>query len=220
MGNIKWTQMLNEFYSPFHLTVENTLENSARVTGERALGTHPTNGRKVIVRMGKYGPMAQIGDEELDGEKPVFASLLKNQSIHTITIDEVLELYKLPRVLGVYEDVDVKANIGRFGPYVQLAKLFVSIPKEEDPMTITLERAIELIISKKEEDANRLVKSFEAREDVTLLNGKYGVYLKIGKLNYKLPKDCDTQTITLEECLIIAENQPQKSKTKKTFKKK
>ena len=220
MGNIKWTQMLNEFYSPFHLTVENTLENSARVTGERALGTHPTNGRKVIVRMGKYGPMAQIGDEELDGEKPVFASLLKNQSIHTITIDEVLELYKLPRVLGVYEDVDVKANIGRFGPYVQQAKLFVSIPKEEDPMTITLERAIELIVTKKEEDANRLVKSFEAREDVTLLNGKYGVYLKIGKLNYKLPKDCDTQTITLEECLIIAENQPQKSKTKKTFKKK
>jgi len=219
-GRIKWTAMLQDFYKPFHVTVENTLEHSARATGERNLGIHPSNGRKVIARMGRFGPMAQIGDEELDGEKPLFASLLKNQSIHTISLEEVLELFKLPRMLGAYEELDVKANIGRFGPYVQHGKSFISIPKEEDPISITLERAIELIILKKEVDANRLVKSFDEREDVTLLNGRWGVYLKIGKDNFKLPKEVDVEKISLEECLTIAQNQPQKSKTKKIFKKK
>jgi DNA topoisomerase-1 len=219
-GRIKWTAMLEDFYKPFHVTVENTLEHSARATGERELGIHPSNGRKVIARMGRFGPMAQIGDEELDGEKPLFASLLKNQSIHTISLEEVLELFKLPRMLGAYEELDVKANIGRFGPYVQHGKAFISIPKEDDPISITLERAIELIVLKKEVDANRLVKSFDEREDVTLLNGRWGVYLKIGKDNFKLPKEVDVEKISLEECLTIAKNQPQKSKAKKIFKKK
>lgn len=218
-GSIKWTEMLKEFYTPFHSTVENTLEHSSRASGERELGIHP-NGRKVITRMGKFGAVAQIGSEEADGEKPVFASLLKSQSIHTITLEEALELFKLPKLLGQHEEVDVKVNIGRFGPYVQQGKLFVSIPKDEDPMSLDIARAIELIILKKEEDANRLVKHFDGRDDVFLLNGKYGVYLKIGKLNFKLPKDANLESITLEECLTIAENQPQKTKAKKVFKKK
>ena len=219
-GNIKWTEMLKGFYSPFHASVENTLEHSSRVTGERELGIHPVSGRKVIARMGRFGPMVQVGDEQVDGEKPTFASLQKNQSINTITLEESLELFKLPRTLGTLEEQDVKANVGRFGPYVQLGKLFVSIPKEEDPMTITFERALELIEIKKTDDANKIIKLFDEREDVQLLNGKYGAYLKIGKLNYKLPKDAVVIDLTLEACLAIAESQPQKTGAKKSFKKK
>jgi len=219
-GNIKWTEMLKGFYSPFHASVENTLEHSSRVTGERELGIHPVSGRKVIARMGRFGPMVQVGDEQVDGEKPAFASLQKNQSINTITLEESLELFKLPRTLGTLEEQDVKANVGRFGPYVQLGKLFVSIPKEEDPMTITFERAIELIEIKKTDDANKIIKLFDEREDVQLLNGKYGAYLKIGKLNFKLPKDAVVIDLTLEACLAIAESQPQKAGAKKSFKKK
>ena len=219
-GNIKWTEMLKGFYSPFHASVENTLEHSSRVTGERELGIHPVSGRRVIARMGRFGPMVQVGDEQVDGEKPAFASLQKNQSINTITLEESLELFKLPRTLGTLEEQDVKANVGRFGPYVQLGKLFVSIPKEEDPMTITFERAIELIEIKKTDDANKIIKLFDEREDVQLLNGKYGAYLKIGKLNYKLPKDTVVIDLTLEACLAIAESQPQKTGAKKSFKKK
>lgn len=219
-GNIKWTEMLKGFYSPFHASVENTLEHSSRVTGERELGIHPVSGRRVIARMGRFGPMVQLGDEQVDGEKPAFASLQKNQSINTITLEESLELFKLPRTLGTLEEQDVKANVGRFGPYVQLGKLFVSIPKEEDPMTITFERAIELIEIKKTDDANKIIKLFDEREDVQLLNGKYGAYLKIGKLNYKLPKDTVVIDLTLEACLAIAESQPQKTGAKKSFKKK
>ena len=219
-GNIKWTEMLKGFYSPFHASVENTLEHSSRVTGERELGIHPVSGRRVIARMGRFGPMVQVGDEQVDGEKPTFASLQKNQSINTITLEESLELFKLPRTLGTLEEQDVKANVGRFGPYVQLGKLFVSIPKEEDPMTITFERAIELIEIKKTDDANKIIKLFDEREDVQLLNGKYGAYLKIGKLNYKLPKDTVVIDLTLEACLAIAESQPQKTGAKKSFKKK
>ena len=160
--------------------------------------------------------MVQIGKEDEDGEKPKFAALRKNQSIGNITLDEALELFKLPRILGDFEDKQVKANIGRFGPYVQYGTMFVSI-KGEDPMDIELERAIELIKAKQIEDANKIIKLFEEREDVQLLNGRWGPYLKIGKTNYKLPKDKEAKDLTLEECLEIAENQPTK---KKTFKKK
>jgi DNA topoisomerase-1 len=217
-GMIGWTKMIHEFYSPFHKNVEDTLEHSDRATGERELGVHPVSGRKVIARIGRFGPMIQIGDEQEDGEKAQFASLQKEQSINSITLEEALKLFDLPRILGTYEDAEIKVNIGRFGPYVQHGKSFTSIPKGEDPMEVTLERAIELVNEKRLEEANKTIKTFEGREDVQLLNGKWGPYLKIGKNNYKLPKGKEAAELSLEECLEIAEAQA--GAAKKTFRKK
>jgi len=219
-GKIDWKSMIDEFYVPFHNNVENTMETSDRATGERVLGIHPTNGRKVIARIGKFGPMVQIGDEKDDGIKPKFASIPKNKAIHTMTLEEALELFKLPRILGEKDGVEVRANAGKFGPYVQLGKIFASIPKEEDVTTISLERALALIAEKVEIDARKIVKTFPEREDIHLLNGKYGAYLKIGNNNYKLPKNKSVEELTLEDCIEIAENQNKTSKFKKTSKKK
>lgn len=212
-GQMNWTDMIRTFYDPFHNSVEDTLEHSERASGERVLGNHPVSGKKVLARIGRFGPMVQIGDEKEDGEKPQFASLHNTQSIHTITLEEALELFKLPRTLGEFEGETVKVNVGRFGPYVQLGKLFVSLKKEDDPMQILLERAIELIDEKRETEANRLIKEFPENKDVQLLNGRYGPYLKIGKDNFKLPKGTNAASLTLEECLAIAAdpaNQPKK----------
>ena len=211
-GMVDWTKMLESFYGPFHNNVEDTLENSERATGERELGVHPESGRKVIARIGRFGPMVQVGDEREDGEKPEFASLKANQSINSISLEDALELFELPRILGEYEEQSVRANIGRYGPYVQLGKLFVSLPKEDDPMTVNLDRAIELIKVKQEEEKNKIIKLFPENEDVQLLNGRYGAYLKIGRNNFRLPKDKDPKELSLEECLEIAENQPKKKR--------
>ena len=219
-GKIQWTDMMAEFYEPFHANVTNTLENSDRATGERELGVHPVSGRKMIVRIGRYGPMVQIGDEKEDGEKAQFASLQNNQSIGSITLEEALALFKLPRTLGEYNSETVKANAGRFGPYIQVGKVFVSIPKGEEPMTIELERAIELYIEKQTADANKIIKIFDERPDVQLLNGRYGAYLKIGKDNFKLPKDTTPENLSLEECIHISINQAPKTAKKKVFRKK
>ena len=219
-GKIQWTDMMAEFYEPFHANVTNTLENSDRATGERELGMHPVSGRKIIVRIGRYGPMVQIGDEKEDGEKAQFASLQNNQSIGSITLEEALALFKLPRTLGEYNSEIVKANAGRFGPYIQVGKVFVSIPKGEEPMTIELDRAIELFVEKQIADANKLIKAFDSRPDVQLLNGRYGAYLKIGKDNFKLPKDTTPENLSLEECIHISKNQAPKTAKKKVFKKK
>jgi len=219
-GKLNWTDMLQSFYGPFHSKVENTLTHSERATGERELGTDPKSGRKIIARIGRFGPMIQIGDEQSDGLKPQFASLQANQSINNITLEEALKLFELPKVLGEHENEVVKVNIGRFGPYVQIGKRFCSIPKEEDPMSISLERAIELDTIKREEAAKAVIKTFEANPDVQLLNGRYGAYLKIGKDNFKLPKDSQPESLTLEECLEIAANQPTKSAKKRPFRKK
>ena len=211
-GLMQWTQMIHNFYNPFHSTIEDTLENSDRATGERILGVHPESGRKVLARIGRFGPMIQVGDEQEDGEKPQFASLQKDQSINSISLEQALELFKLPRTLGDFEDVVVKANVGRFGPYIQHGKSFVSIPKGEDPMSIQFDRAVELILAKKEADANKIIKVFSEREDVQLLNGRYGAYLKIGKDNFKLPKGVEVEQLSLEACLDIAANQPKPKK--------
>ncbi len=219
-GKIQWTDMMAEFYEPFHANVTNTLENSDRATGERELGIHPVSGRKMIVRIGRYGPMVQIGDEKEDGEKAQFASLQNNQSIGSITLEEALALFKLPRTLGEYNSETVKANAGRFGPYIQVGKVFVSIPKGEEPMTIELDRAIELYIEKQTADANKLIKIFDERPDVQLLNGRYGAYLKIGKDNFKLPKDTTPENLSIEECIHISKNQAPKTAKKKVFRKK
>ncbi len=215
-GLVKWTNMLSEFYGPFHDKVEDTIENSERASGERLLGVDPKSGKNMYARIGRFGPMVQIGEQD-DEEKPKFASLQKDQSIQTISLEEALELFKFPKVIGQYEDTDVKINKGRFGPYVQLNKLFVSI-KEANGDTLenmTIKRAIELIEEKREEDRNKLIKTFDEDDTMQLLNGRYGAYLKIGKKNFKLPKDVEPAELTYEQCVEISENQPKPRRKKK-----
>ncbi|UKN03290.1 type I DNA topoisomerase [Paracrocinitomix mangrovi] len=215
-GMMKWTEMIKEFYGPFHENVEHTIEHSERATGERMLGVDPKTGRNVYARIGRFGPMIQIGEQD-DEEKPVFASLQKDQSIQTIQLDEALELFKYPKVIGEYEGKPVKVNKGRFGPYVQIDKTFVSI-KEANGDTLegmTIDRAIELIEEKREEDKNKVIKIFEEDENVQLLNGRYGAYLKIGKNNFRLPKDVEPSELTYEQCIEISQNQAKGKKKKK-----
>ncbi len=210
-GKKEWHKMIGDFYKPFHQTVETTTKDAERVSGEKLLGTDPASGEPLIVRMGKFGPMAQIGkaDEET-GKKARFAKLRATQSIETITFEEALELFKLPRTLGQLEGKDVKASIGRFGPYIQYDKSFVSIPKDKDPYTITYDEALVLIKEKAEKDANRTILNFEA-EGIQVLNGRYGPYIKKGKDNYKIPKDKTADLLTLEDIqLIIGEQGPTK----------
>lgn len=218
-GELDWKKMLESFYKPFHSGVENTIENSERATGERSLGNHPESGRKIITRIGKFGPMVQVGDEKEDGIKAEFASLLSSQSISSITLEEALELFKLPRILGKHEDKDVKVNIGRFGPYVQVEKTYASIPKELDPMEIDFDTALEIYLEKvKQAEANK-IKSFEEQPDLFVLNGKYGPYIKQGKANFKIPKDLVAEDLELKDCLDIIKNQPKKTRGKKKAKK-
>ena len=216
-GKIQWTSMMHDFYNPFHENVTNTLEHSDRATGERELGHHPENGKKIIVRIGRFGPMVQIGDEKEDGEKPAFASLRSDQSINSITLEQALDLFKLPRTLGEFEDLVVKANVGRFGPYIQHGKAFVSIKKEDDPMTITLERAIELIEQKRIDDQNKILKTFVENSEIQILNGRWGAYIKLGKDNYKIPKGTEWEKLEFADCLTLIEEQ--KSQPKKSFRK-
>ena len=208
-GETEWNTMIKQFYSPFHTSVENTIETSERATGERNLGTDPGTGKPVIVRIGKYGPMVQLGNAE-DEEKPKFASLLKDQSIESITFEEALELFKLPRTIGVYEDEEITAAIGRFGPYLRHKNKFYSLKGDDDPMTVELERSIELIEEKRKADKEKTIKVFEDNKDVQVLAGRYGPYISIGRNNYKIPKDQEPSELTLEQCLEIAENAPKK----------
>lgn len=211
-GKTKWSAMVSKFYKPFHDNVEKTLEEADRASGERILGTHPQNGRTVLVRVGRYGPMAQIGTPE-DEEKPEFAKLLPTQSIETITLEEALELFKLPRDVGEFEGKVIKASIGRFGPYVLHNKVFVSIPKASglDPHTINVQDAVELIKAKREADANKFIMEFE-EEGIQVLNGRWGPYIKKGKQNFKIPKGVEAEKLTLEKVNEIIANQPQKKR--------
>lgn len=215
-GMQEWTAMLEEFYGPFKSNIEDTKENSERARGERVLGVDPESGKNVYAKLARYGPVVQIGEAD-DEEKPKFASLRKNQSISSITFEEAMDLFKLPRELGELDGEMITAAIGRYGPYVKIGKEFVSLRPDEgdDPMTVTLDRAIELIKEKRELKKNALIKSFEENEDVQVLNGRYGPYIKIGKKNYKIPKDRTPEDLTLEECLEIAENAPKRKGRKK-----
>jgi DNA topoisomerase I len=210
MGNLKWTGMIQKFYTPFHKTVTNTLENKERKTGVRVLGNHPETGEPVTVRMGRFGPVAQIGDSGNE-EKPKFASLSKNQLLETITLDEALNLFRLPRSLGEYEEGDMVVGIGKFGPYIRYKSKFYSLKKGvDDPYIITFERAVEIILEKNESDKKKVIKDFG---DMMLLNGRYGPYLTKEKQNFRLPKGTDAEKLTKEDCIKIIENS---DKTKKS----
>ncbi|MEM6628783.1 MAG: type I DNA topoisomerase [Bacteroidota bacterium] len=214
-GKKTWNEMIAGFYDDFAPHAKHIKETADRQAGERDLGVDPKSGRKVIARLGRYGPMIQIGSSD-EEEKPRYAKLRSNQRLETITLEEGLELFKLPRVLGEFEETPVKANIGRFGPYVQLGKLFASLEKTDDPYTITLDRAIELIKLKREKDANKIIKHFN--DECQILRGRWGPYLKIQGNNVKLPKDVAPENLTLEDCERLLEEH--KTKPKKGGRKK
>jgi DNA topoisomerase-1 len=202
-GQKVWNQMIREFYSPFAKQVKETLEKSEKVKGERLLGTDPESGKNIYVKIGRFGPMVQIGESE-DEEKPRFASLKKGQSIETLLLEEALKLFDFPRLIGEYEDAELTVAIGRFGPYVKHKSAFYSLAKTDDPASIDVERAIELIEEKKKKESERLIKTFPENDNIQVLNGRFGPYFAIGKSNYKIPKGKDPAALTLEECLEIA----------------
>ncbi|MRT92447.1 type I DNA topoisomerase [Ancylomarina sp. 16SWW S1-10-2] len=215
LGNLIWHEMLGKFYFPFHENVEKTLETSERSNGERILGDDPKTGKVILVRIGRYGPMAQLGKsvEGDEDEKPKFASLHRDQHLETITLEEAIDLFKLPRDLGLYEDKKVIVAIGRFGPYVRHDGKFSSLQKDvDDPMTIDLERAIVLIEEKREKDRLKHIKSFEEDAEIEVLNGRWGPYVSYQKENYRLAKDIDPKELSYEDCLKIIKDGPQKKK--------
>lgn len=218
-GQLDWRAMLKRFYAPFKETVDTTMEHAERASGERILGVHPESGAQILCRIGRYGPMAQIGGP--DDEEKQYASLLPGQSIETLTLEEALDLFKLPRTLGDMEGKKVTAAIGRFGPYVRYDGKFVSLKADDgdDPYTVTLERAVELIKAKIEADAKALIKVFEEDETVRVLNGRYGPYIKAGKLNAKIPKEEKPEDLTWErvqELIEEAKNRPKRGRRKKS----
>lgn len=213
-GELEWTKMLHKFYQPFHKKVEDTLENSERASGERELGTDPKSGRPVIARLGRYGPMVQIGSTEEGEEKPQFAKLRVGQSIQTIELEDALELFKLPRTVGQYQGKDIVASTGRFGPFLRFDDAFYNIGKL-DPLEIDLETSINAIEEKLEAARKALIHDFENDPPIKVLQGRYGPYMTIGKENYKLPKDIDPEALTLEKCLEIAENSQPTNKSGK-----
>ncbi|MFO7851356.1 MAG: type I DNA topoisomerase [Bacteroidales bacterium] len=201
-GEKEWDKMIEEFYGPFHRKVSSTMKEADRKKGVRELGTDPGSGEPVYARMGRYGPVVQIGDASED-KKPRFASLRKGQLIETIELDEALELFKLPRSLGEYEGDEILVGIGRFGPYVKHKNKFYSLKKgKDDPYNITKERAIELIKEKKASDRKKEIKRFG---DIVIMNGRYGPYISYEKKNYKIPKGTDPESLSKEDCLKIIE---------------
>ncbi len=223
-GEERWNDEISHFYDVFHPDVvkanEMRLEHKV---GERELGIDPASGQPVSVKIGRFGPVVQIGTADGD-EKPRFASLRKEQSVFDITLEEALKLFELPRSLGEFEGKDVTVAIGRFGPYIRYNSTFVSIPKEYSPLEITLSEAEELITAKREADTKKVVKEFESDPELRILNGRYGVYISFKKSNYKIPKTVTSpETLTIEECMEIInsqESKPKKATRRATSKKK
>ena len=218
-GEEEWTNIIRSFCETFNPQVDRVMaERSETRVGERHLGTEPESGRPVSVKIGRFGPMVQIGGGEGDEETPKFASLKTGQSITTITLEEALELFKLPRTVGEFEGTTVTIGAGRFGPYVLHAKKYTSIPKGEDPMSVMLERAIELIEEKRAKDASNHLRSFEEEPELEVLNGRYGPYIKYKGNNYRIPKDRhgEAASLTLEECMKLIEAEGEKAPKKVT----
>lgn len=218
-GKKVWNKMIGDFYKGFHKTIENSDEISREEASQiRELGMDPKSEKPVLVKIGRYGPYVQIGTKE-DEEKPKFASLRPGQKMDTITFEEAMELFKLPRVVGKTEEgEEIKANFGRFGPYVQVGKLYVSI-KDDDPMTVSEEKARELIQVKKEFEANKEIKVFE-KAGIQILNGRWGPYITDGKKNAKIPKDEDPKKLTLKKCKELIKAAPEKKRGGRFAKKK
>lgn len=212
-GQKKWTEILKKFYGTFHPSVEATLAiKTEHKVGERILGNEPATGKVVSVKIGRFGPMIQVGSAS-DEEKPRFAQMPKGISMEAITMEEALEMFKLPRTLGEYEGKSVSVNIGRFGPYVRHGSLYASMPKDKDPMTITFDESVELILAKREAEAKRHIKSFDEDPDLAILNGRFGPYISYKGSNYKIPKGTVPEELDLAGCQKIIADQGEKKKT-------
>ena len=211
-GNFSWDNMIDVFYGKFHPKVEST-ENIERsqVGSSREIGVDPASGKKVYAKLGKFGPYVQIGEND-DDPKPRYASLRTGQFIESIKIEEALELFKLPREIGEFEGEMMIAAIGKFGPYIRHNGKFYSIGKDQDPLSISEEEAVELIHAKRKADAEKFIKVFEENPEVQVLKGRYGPYIKVGKKNVKIPKGKEPEDLTLEECLELAEKAPARGK--------
>lgn len=215
-GDKKWTDVLKNFYTKFHPNVEKTLNmKMEHRVGERLLGNDSQTGFPVTVKIGRYGPVVQMGDSDSE-DKPRFAQLRKGQSIETLTLEEAHDLFKLPRVAGEYEDLTVKIGVGRFGPYIYHRGKYVSIPKTEDPLEISLDKCIELIEAKRQADKEKHIKSFDEEPDLEILNGRWGPYISYQKSNYKIPKTVeDPKSLSLEDCLALVKKQEKGTAGKK-----
>jgi DNA topoisomerase I len=210
-GKLVWNKMIEEFYYPFHDQITNTLDNTRKESGERLLGKDPKTGSNVFVKIGRYGPMVQLGDTEAEA-KPRFAGLNKGQSIDTLTLEEALDLFKLPRVLGESDGDEVIVGTGRFGPYVRYKSKFYSLKKTDDPLSVSLGRALEIILEKQQEEQGKILQEFPEEPGLKVINGRYGPYISFNKQNYKLPRGTKPEQLTLDACRkIVAETPPSKS---------
>ena len=219
-GKEGWSMMMKDFDKHFEPTVDKVMNaRSEHKAGERLLGNDPKTGKPVFVKIGRFGPVVQVGTAD-DNEKPQFAQLPAQKSMETLSLEEALELFKLPRTIGTFEDSDVVIGAGKFGPYIMHNKKFVSLPKSEDPLTIGLERAIELISAKREQEKQRHLKSFEEDTKLEVLNGRYGPYIAYDGKNYRLPKNLHEKAgeLSYEQCMEIVKQAPEpKSRRRKAW---
>ena len=216
-GEKPWTGLMEQFYQKFHPLVEQTLSvKSEHKVGERVLGIDPSSGKPVSVKIGRFGPMAQIGSAE-DEEKPRFAQLNKEHSLETITLEEALELFKFPRALGDIDGKPVTVGKGKFGPYIRYENTYVSIPKTVDPLSVTLEEAEQMLKDKQEAEAKKVIKTFAENPDLQILNGRYGPYIAYQKKNYKIPENVEPADLNLDACFKVIELQKEKSETRKVI---
>ena len=216
-GETKWTTVLDRFYRQFHPSVEKTLAaKNEHKAGERLLGTDPASGKPVSVKIGRFGPVVQIGSAD-DGEKPRFSRLEKGMSIETITLDEALKLFRLPRTLGEYDGAEIKVSSGRYGPYAQWKTMFASLPQGTDPLTVTLDEAVALIKEKQEAEAKRHIKKFDEEPELEIMNGRYGPYIAYKGSNYKIPEGITPEDLNLQACmdLIKLQSDPDKPKARR-----
>ena len=220
LGKMSYSKMLGEFYHPFHKNVEHTTETSERASGERILGVDPKTKKTISVRMARFGPVAQLTDPNDPEAKPEYAGIRRDQKMELLTLEEALELFKLPRVVGTFEDKEIVAAIGRFGPYLRHDGKFYSLKKEFDPHTVSEEDAIMIIEAKRVSDSEKFIKVFDEDPTYQILNGRWGPYLKVGKKNIKLPKDRDPASFTFEECVELDKNTVETKGKKKGFRKK
>ncbi len=217
-GECEWNTMIKEFYKNFHQQVVSTTENSGKFSGEKLLGVDPATGKNVYVKVGRFGPVAQIGDTESE-EKPRFAGLKKDMSIENVTLEEVLKLFDFPRILGEFEGKEITVAVGRFGPYIRHDNKFYSLAKTDNPALVEYDRAVEIINEKRQKDLNNIILTFDQDPDMRVLNGRFGPYITYKKNNYKIPKGTEPSTLTYEACLAIMED-PKNAPKKKVAKKK
>ena len=217
-GQREWNAMIKDFYKGFHNQIVSTTEHSGKFSGEKLLGTDPATGKKVYVKVGRFGPVAQIGDTESE-EKPRFAGLKKDMSIENVTLEEVLKLFEFPRSLGEFEGKEITIAVGRFGPYVKHDNKFYSLAKTDNPALVEYDRAVEIINDKRQKDQNNIMLTFKEDPDLRVLDGRYGPYIAHGKNNYKIPKGTEPSTLTYAQCMAIVED-PKNAPKKKVMRKK